>query len=75
MSRQEAIKIINQLSDEQLQKLANYVKLTFIQKVKLNEKKLNNEQKELLDLLNYSIDSGRGDFAEKHDHYLYGENK
>ena len=72
MSRQEAIKIVSQLSDEQLQKLVDYVKLMFSQKVNVHENKLNKEQKELLDLLNYSIDSGRGDFAEKHDHYLYG---
>jgi hypothetical protein len=36
---------------------------------------LNEEQKRLLDLLNYTIDSGRGDFAEKHDAYLYGVRK
>ena len=33
---------------------------------------LDAEQQGLLDLLNSTIDSGRGDFAEQHDHYLYG---
>lgn len=75
MSRQEVINMINQLSDEQLQKVVDYIKLMFFQKAKVYEKELDKEQKELLDLLNYTINSGRGDFAEQHDHYLYGVNK
>ena len=71
MYRQEVITMVNRLSDEQLQRVVGYIKLMFAQKTKVYEKKLNNEQKELLDLLNYTIDSGRGDFAGKHDHYLY----
>jgi hypothetical protein len=47
----------------------------FFQKTGEDEIKLNKEQQELLELLNYTIDTGRGDFAEKHDHYLYGISK
>ena len=72
MSRQEVIDMINQLSDEQLQELGDYIKPIFSQTIKVHEKRLNKEQKELLGLLKYTIDSGRGDFAEAHDHYLYG---
>jgi hypothetical protein len=42
----------------------------FLQKTEVYERKLSNEQEELLDLLNYTIDSGRGDFAEWHDHHF-----
>lgn len=75
MSRQEVISLINQLPDEQLQKVVDYIKQMFLEKTEVLEKKLSKEQEELLDLLNYTIDSGRGDFAECHDHYLYGKNK
>ncbi|MBC8186138.1 hypothetical protein H8E88_34070 [candidate division KSB1 bacterium] len=75
MSRQEVINIVSQLSDDQLQNLVDYIKLMFSKKTNVQEKKLNQEQKELLDLLNYTIDSGREDFAEHHDRYLYGERK
>lgn len=75
MSRQEVISLINQLPDEQLQKVVDYIKQMFLEKTEVLEKKLSKEQEELLDLLNYTIDSGRGDFAEYHDHYLYGKNK
>jgi hypothetical protein len=72
MSKQEVINIIDQLSNEQLEKVANYIKVLFSQTKREHEKKLDEEQQELLDLLNYTIDSGRGDFSEKHNHYLYG---
>ena len=71
MSRHKVITMVNLLSDEQLQRVVDYIKQMFAQKTKVYGKKLNNEQKELLDLLNYTIDSERGDFAEQHDHYLY----
>jgi len=72
MSRQEVIEMINQLPDEQLPKVVDYIKQLFLQKTEVYVEKLSREQEELLDLLNYTIDSGRGDFAERHDHYLYG---
>jgi len=61
--------MIEQLSYAQLQKVSDYINILFSQ---AEETKLDDEQKELLDLLNYTIDSGRGDFAEQHDRYLYG---
>jgi hypothetical protein len=71
MSRQEIINRLNQLSDSQLKQISDYIESTFSgERMELNE-----EQKRLLDLLNYTIDSGRGDFAEKHDAYLYGVRK
>ncbi|MDM8566678.1 hypothetical protein QUF74_13630 [Candidatus Halobeggiatoa sp. HSG11] len=71
MSKQEVIGLVNQLSDTQLIKVSDYIKQIFLQK----EPKLDEEQQELLKLLDYTIDSGREDFAEKHDHYLYGKPK
>lgn len=38
MSRQEAIEMINQLSDEQLQKVVDYIKEMCSQKAKVYEK-------------------------------------
>lgn len=72
MSREEVIEMVNQLPEEQLQKVVDYLKQLFLQKTEVSVEKLSKEQEELLDLLNYTIDSGRGDFAERHDHYLYG---
>ncbi len=46
--------MLNQLSDEQFQRVVDYIKQMFTQKTKVYKKKLNNEQKELLDLLNYT---------------------
>lgn len=71
MSRQEVIEMINQLPDEQLPGVVDYIKQLFLQKTAGYIEKLSSEQEELLDLLNYTIDSSRGDFAERHDHYLY----
>ncbi len=47
----------------------------FVIKEQVDKKELDKEQKELLDLLNYTIDSGRGDFAERHNHYIYEASK
>jgi len=71
MSRQEIINRLNQLSDSQLKQISDYIESTFSgERMELNE-----EQERLLDLLNHTIDSGRGDFSEKHDDYLYGVQK
>ena len=74
MSRQEVISMVNQLSESQLTKVAEYIK-QFFEKTKERAPALDAEQEGLLDLLNSTIDSGRGDFAEQHDHYLYGKPK
>ncbi|CAK8723905.1 hypothetical protein GCAAIG_13830 [Candidatus Electronema halotolerans] len=74
MSRQEVISMVNQLSESQLTKVAEYIK-QFFEKTKERASALDAEQEGLLDLLNSTIDSGRGDFAEQHDHYLYGKPK
>ncbi len=65
--RRELIRLVHELSDNQ----TKLVK-AFIQKL-LNEKpedSLTDEQKSLLDLLNHTISTDRGDFAEKHDKYI-----
>jgi len=46
-------------------RVADYIKPILSE----NEKKLDSEQRELLDLLNYTVDTGRKDFAEKHNFY------
>ena len=71
MSRQEVISMVNQLSESQLTKVAEYIK-QFFEKTKERAPALDAEQEGLLDLLNSTIDSGRGDFAEQHDYYFYG---
>jgi len=73
MSKQEVISMINQLSDSQLLNVADYIKQMFSPKIREHKTELDKEQEKLLELLNYTIDSGRGDFAEKHDYYLYGK--
>jgi len=67
--RQEVIKMIELLPDKQLERIAAYIRL--IQNEMPEKASLTQEQYELLDLLNYNIDSGRVDFAENHDKYLY----
>jgi len=68
MLKQEVISMIEHLSYAQLQKVSDYINILFSQ---TEETKLDDEQKELLDLFNYTIDSGRTDFAEQHHRYLY----
>jgi hypothetical protein len=65
--------MINQLSDDQIQHVAHYIVTLFQEKN--SEVPLTEEQQDLLDLLNDTIHTGRGDFAEHHDHYLYGAPK
>ncbi|MFK5968686.1 MAG: hypothetical protein QM487_00980 [Candidatus Marithrix sp.] len=47
MSKQEVISLVNQLSDNQLIKVSNYIRQMFLQK----ESKLDEEQQKLLELL------------------------
>lgn len=74
MSRQEVIGLVNQLPESHLEKVAEYIRQLF-QKTKEHSLALDAEQEGLLDLLGSTISSGRGDFAEQHDHYLYGKEK
>lgn len=74
MSRQEVICLVNQLPESQLEKVAEYIR-QLLQKTKNPSAALDAEQEGLLDLLGATISSGRGDFAEQHDHYLYGKEK
>lgn len=71
MSKQEVINMINKLPDSELLKIANYIKLIISENIIEPKEKLDREQKELLELLNYTIDSGKKDFSENHDYYLY----
>jgi len=72
-AKENIINMIDRLPEQQLQKVINYIVL--IKNEKHDETILTQEQQELLDLLNYTIDTGRGDFAENHDAYLYGTNR
>lgn len=72
MSKQEVIHIIEQLSEEQVEKVFEYITVMFFQNDHDEEARLDDEQQELLELANETITTGRGDFAEKHDKYLYG---
>jgi hypothetical protein len=74
MSRQEVISMVNQLPESQIEKVAEYITQLF-QKTRNHSATLDAEQESLLDLLGSTISSGRGDFAEQHDHYLYGHEK
>lgn len=74
MSRQDVIGLVNQLSESQLEKVAEYITQLF-QKTRNHSAALDAEQEGLLDLLGSTISTGRGDFAEQHDHYLYGKEK
>ena len=74
MSRQEVINMVNQMSESQLAKVSEYIMQLF-HKMKERPAALDAEQEELIDLLDCTIDSGRQDFAEQHDHYLYGQPK
>ncbi len=71
MSRQEVIDTISQLPEHQLQKAICYITLIIHEGEQEKNSGTDEEQQELLELLNYTINTGRGDFAEKHDHYLY----
>lgn len=69
-ARQEVMNLIGELSESQIKKVIDCIRT--IRKEK-KETGLTGEQKELLSLLNCTINTGRGDFAEKHDRYIYGE--
>jgi len=71
LARQEVMNVVGQLSDEQLRKVLDYIRLTFFTPEE-SEPGSDEEQKTLLDLLDHTVDTGRGDFSEKHDDYLYG---
>jgi hypothetical protein len=72
MLKQEVMNRVEQLSAVQLQKVSEYISLLFSQTEKETETASDDEQKQLLDLLNDTIDTGRGNFAEHHNRYLYG---
>lgn len=71
-AKQEIINMVDQLPKKQLKKVVDYIRVLLLQENKGKEIKLEEEQEQLLELLNCTIDTGRGDFAENHNHYLYG---
>ncbi len=71
VSRQEVIDTICQLSEDQLQKAIDYITLILHEGEQEKNPDTDEEQRTLLELLNYTINTGRGDFAEKHDYYLW----
>lgn len=75
MTKQEVVNMVNCLSEDQLHKVEDYIKLISIQVEKKNDQLLTEEQKELLELTDCTIDTGRGDFSQNHNHYIYGTSK
>jgi|GEM_PF-1880444 len=73
--RRDIINMLNQLSEDQLQRVIACIKEISLMEDKAKELQLDEEQQELLGLLAHTVDTGRGDFAEKHDHYLYDRDK
>jgi hypothetical protein len=61
-AKENIINMIERLPEQQLQKVINYIIL--IKNEKHDETILTQEQQELLDLLNYTIDTGRVDFSD-----------
>lgn len=74
MTRQEVLKLVEQLPEQKLPVLAEFIQLLVSQRVTENgsDEEFDEGQKELLDLLNYCVDTGITDLARNHDHYLYG---
>ena len=75
MSKQEVLNMVNNLSENQLKSVSDYIKQICIKVEKKNDQKLTEEQEDLLELTNDTINTERGDFAQNHDHYVYGISK
>jgi hypothetical protein len=63
---------IEKLPDDKIERIIDFIKSLKSLKEDYTPKNLDATQKKLLDLMKYTISSGRKDFAEKHDKYLYG---
>jgi hypothetical protein len=77
MTRQDVIELVEQLPEQQLPIVADFIHSIMLPLEVENgsnkdQKELSQEQKELLDLLNYTVETGITDLARNHDHYLYG---
>lgn len=76
MTRQQVLELVEQLPDQQLTLVADFIQALMLpldlESHWEDEEGLSLEQMELLDLLNYSVDTGITDLARNHDHYLYG---
>jgi hypothetical protein len=79
MTRQEVLELVEQLPEQQLPIVADFIHSIMppldVENGLDDDEELDEDQKRLLNLLNYTISSGRGDFAENLDHYLYGRPK
>lgn len=76
MTRQQVLELVEQLPDQQLTLVADFIHSLMLPLEadfdSQDEEDLSKEQIDLLDLLNYSVDTGITDLARNHDHYLYG---
>jgi hypothetical protein len=79
MTRQDVIELVEQLPERQLPIVADFIHSIMppleAENGLGNDEELDEDQKRLLNLLNHTISSGRGDFAQNLDHYLYGRPK
>ena len=73
--RHDIINMLDQLSEDQLQRVIACIREIYLREENAKELQLDEEQQELMDLLAHTVDTGRGDFAEKHNRYLYDRDK
>lgn len=73
--RQDIINMLDQLSENQLQRVIACIREISLREEKEKKSLLDEEQQELLGLLAHTVDTGRGDFAEKHNSYLYDRDR
>lgn len=72
MTKQEVIELVKQLSENQLKELTKFIENIILKEDEDSDPIEDAEQQNLLNLLNYTIESGREDFAKEHNYYLYG---
>lgn len=69
-TRQEVLTLVDQLPENKLPELFDFLqKLLFPPR---QTQELDDEQKALLNLLSYTVDTSIPDLAQNQDHYLYG---
>jgi hypothetical protein len=69
--REQVMERISLLSPDQLKKVSEFLDSINPSIKNVKKENLNKSQKEALDLLNYTIETGITDLARNHDKYLY----
>jgi hypothetical protein len=70
--REEILERITKLPDNKLKKIQDTLEEIEKEDKSLSENNLSKTQKNLLNLMKCTINTGRGDFSVIHDKYLYG---